>query len=80
MLTLQGNEVIVDKNTTKLQGFRLEDTVRAPAIIVFVDEGKPQLVPIRQGTIPPTKVRSLNMEAKIQIISYDEINSFLSQT
>ena len=53
MLAIQGNTVIVDKHTAKLQGYRLEDTVRAPAIIVFVDEEKPQLLPIRQGDTPP---------------------------
>lgn len=77
MLTLQGTEVIVDRQTTKLQGFRLEDTIRAPAIIVFVDDEKPQLLPIRQGDTPPTVVRSHNMTTEIQIISYSEINAFM---
>jgi hypothetical protein len=80
MLAIQGNTVIVDKHTAKLQGYRLEDTVRAPAIIVFVDEEKPQLLPIRQGETPPDRVRSRNMEVEIQIITYDEINSFLAQS
>ena len=78
MLTIKDNAVIVDKHTTKLVGFRLEDTVRAPAIVVFVDEEKPQLLPIRQGETAPVKVRSRNMEVDIQIITYDEINAFLS--
>jgi hypothetical protein len=78
MVTIQGDTVIVNQHTTKLLGYRLEDTVRAPAIIVFVDENKPQLLPIRQSDTPPTRVRSLNMEAEIQIITYDEINSFLA--
>jgi hypothetical protein len=78
MATIQGDTVIIDRHTTKLQGFRLEDTVRAPGIIVFVDEEKPQLLPIRQGDSPPTKVRSHNMEAEIQVITYAEINTFLA--
>lgn len=79
MATIQGDTVLIDKLTTKLQGYRLEDTIRAPAIILFVDEEKPQLLPIRQGEPPPVKVRSQNMEADIEIISYNEINSFLGQ-
>jgi hypothetical protein len=78
MITIQGDTVTVDRNTTRLLGYRLEDTVRAPAIIVFVDEDKPQLLPIRQGDTPPTQVRSRNMAAEIQIITYEEINSFLA--
>ena len=80
MATINGDTVLIDKLTTKLVGFRLEDTIRAPAIILFVDEEKPQLLPIRQGDPPPVKVRSQNMEADIQIISYSEINAFLAQS
>jgi len=80
MLALQGNEVMVDRHTSKLLGYRLEDTARAPAIIVFVDEDKPQLLPLRSGDAVPTKVRSLNMEAEIQVITYEEINSYLTQS
>ncbi|WP_157470113.1 hypothetical protein [Desulfobulbus elongatus] len=79
MLKVEGTEVIVDRETTRLVGYRLEDTIRAPAIIVFVDEDKPQLLPIRQGDPPPTRIRSHNMEAEIQIISYQEINTFLGR-
>ncbi|MCL2458806.1 MAG: hypothetical protein FWF31_08190 [Desulfobulbus sp.] len=75
----QGTEVIVDRETTKLVGYRLEDLDRAPAVIIFVDEDKPRLLPIRQGDPSPTTVRSRNMEAEIQIISYQEINAFLGR-
>jgi hypothetical protein len=78
MATIQGDTVLVDQPTTKLQGFRLEDTVRAPAIILFIDEEKPQLLPMRQGITPPTKIRSHNMEADILIITYGEINAYLN--
>lgn len=71
--------VVVDRNTSKLEAFRLVDTVRAPAIIVFIDQEPPQLLPIRQGQQPPSRIRSLNMENEIQIISYEEINSHLMQ-
>ena len=50
--------VIVDRKTSKLEAFRLVDTVRAPAIIVFIDDRKPELLPMRQGETPPTRVRS----------------------
>lgn len=80
MLTLHDNEIIVDKHTTKLVAYRLEDTVRAPAIIVFVDDDKPQLLPIRQGATPPVTIRSQNMEAPIEVITYNEISNFLGQS
>jgi len=38
MIRIEQLTVIVDKPTTKLQAFRLEDTIRAPALIVFIDE------------------------------------------
>lgn len=76
---IRDDTVIVDRHTSKLEAFRLEDTVRAPAIIVFIDQEQPQLLPIRQGAQPPTRIRSLNMENEIQVISYQEINSFLKQ-
>ncbi|MDR2549048.1 MAG: hypothetical protein LBD10_02410 [Desulfobulbus sp.] len=74
---IQGAVVIVDRETTKLEGYRLEDPVRAPAVIIFVDGDKPRLLPIQQGYPPPIKVRSHNMEADIQIITYQEINAAL---
>jgi len=80
MLTIENEFVVVDQNTSKLIGFRLEDTVRAPAIIVFVDENKPELLPLRQGQTPPTKVKSKNMVADIQIITYGEINQFMDNS
>lgn len=77
MLTIEHDSVVVDQESTKLAGFRLEDANRAPAIIVFVDQNKPQLLPIPAGQEPPTKIRSKNMMAEIQIITYGEINAFL---
>ena len=78
MLTIENDTIVVDQPTTKLVGFRLEDTVRAPVIIVFVDENKPELLPLQQGQAPPTKIRSTNMEAGIQIITYGEINQYMT--
>ena len=80
MLKIEGTDVFVDKQTSKLLGFRLEDTTKAPAVIVFVDEDKPQLLPIRPGDQTPTRVRSQNMETDIQIITYQEISAFLGQS
>ncbi|MCL1980544.1 MAG: hypothetical protein FWG62_05665 [Proteobacteria bacterium] len=74
---IQGTDVIVDQETAKLVGYRLEDLGRAPAVIIFVDQDKPCLLPVQQGDPAPTTVRSRNMEAEIQIISYQEINEFL---
>ena len=79
MLSIENDTVVIDKQTQKLHGFRLEETDRAPAVIVFVDEEKPQLLPVRQGQTPPTKIKSLNMEADIQVITYDEIHAFMKQ-
>ncbi len=80
MITIQGDEVIVDAETTRLEGFRLEDTSRAPVIIVFIDEQEAQLVPLPQGgdIILPTKLKSKNAEVEIQIISFEEIQSTLA--
>lgn len=77
MLKIENDTVVIDKISKKIHGFRLEDTLRAPAIIVFVDEDKPELLTLRQGQTPPTKIRSRNMEADIQIITYDEINQHM---
>lgn len=79
MLSIENDTVVIDKATRKLQGFRLEDTNRAPAVIVFVDEEKPELLPVRLGQTPPTKIRSANMEADVQVIAMDEIHAFLQQ-
>lgn len=79
MLTIKDNEIIVDQPTTALLAYRLEDTVRAPAIIVFIDDRKPELLPIRQGETPPTRVRSHTMATDIEVITYAEITAFLSQ-
>jgi len=78
MLTIEQDVVVVDQESTKLVGFRLEDTNRAPAIIVFVDQNKPELLPIPPGQEPPTKLKSKNMVADIQIITYGEINAFMN--
>ena len=77
MATIEGDALLVDQETFKLQGFRLEDTVRAPAIIIFVDNKKPELIPLRQQQTPPVRIKSRNMEADIQIISYAEISSYM---
>ncbi|MBM9537529.1 hypothetical protein [Desulfobulbus alkaliphilus] len=79
MLTIENHTVLVAQETTKLLGFRLEDTSRAPAVIVFIDEQKPQLLPLRQGQTPPTKVKSANMETEIEIITYAEIDQYLNR-
>jgi len=69
---------VVDKESRKLVGFRLEDTARAPVIIVFIDEDKPELLSLQKGQAPPTKIKSKNMEADIQIITYGEINEYMN--
>ena len=79
MLRIEDDWVIVDKQTHKLQGFRLEDTIRAPALIIFIDDQKPELLPLRMGQTAPTKIKSLNMEAEISIITYEEINAHMKQ-
>lgn len=81
MLTVEGDTVVVDTLcSSRLLGFRLEDTRRAPAIIIFVDEEKPELLPLSEGQTPPTKVKSKNMVADIQIITYDEINQYIAKS
>lgn len=77
MLTIDNDTVHVDRLTNSIKAYRLEDTTRAPAIIVFVDQEKPQLLPIAQGQAPPTRVRSRNMEQTIEVITYAEVNRFL---
>jgi hypothetical protein len=79
MLSIENDTVLVDKQTTKLQGFRLEDTRRAPVIIIFVDQNKPELLPLRPGQPVPVTVKSRNMEAEIQIITYDEIDDYMDK-
>jgi hypothetical protein len=79
MYPIDDQAVFIDKPTQKLQAFRLEDTGRAPAIILFVDEEQPQMIPIKPGQTPPTMIKSTNMEAEIQIITYAEIHSFMHQ-
>jgi hypothetical protein len=80
VLTIENDTVVIDKPSSRLLGFRLEDTVRAPVIIVFVDDDKPELLPLQQGQRPPTKVRSISMETDIQIITYNEINEYLKKS
>jgi hypothetical protein len=77
MLKIENDTVVIDKYSKKLHGFRLEDTMRAPVIIVFIDDNKPELLPLQQGQMPPTKIKSKNMEVDIQIITYGEINEHL---
>jgi hypothetical protein len=77
MATIEEDTLVIDQDTFKLQGFRLEDTIRAPAIIIFVDDRKPELIPLSQHQVPPIKIKSRNMEAEIQVISYDEISSYM---
>ena len=79
-MLIENETVVVDQPTTKLVGFRLEDTTRAPVIIVFVDENKPELLPLQQGQALPTKIKSTNMEAEIQVITYGEINQFMNHS
>ena len=79
MITIEKEYIVIDQETVKLQGFRLEDTIRAPAVIVFVDDNKPELITLRQQETPPQKIKSRNMEADIQIISYAEINAFMNR-
>ncbi len=77
MLKIENDTVVIDKFSEKLHGFRLEDTKKAPAIIVFVDDNKPELLTLQQGQALPTKIKSKNMEADIQIITYDEISQHM---
>ena len=77
MLKIENDTVVIDKFSKKLHGFRLEDTKKAPAIIVFVDDNKPELLTLQQGQTLPTKIKSRNMEADIQIITYDEISQYM---
>lgn len=77
MAIIENNYLFIDQDTFKLQGFRLEDTIRAPGIIIFVDDRNPELIPLRQHQTPPVKIKSRNMEAEIQIINYDELNSYM---
>lgn len=79
MITIEKEYIVIDQETVKLQGFRLEDTIRAPAVIVFVDDNKPELITLRQQETPPQRIKSRNMEADIQIISYAEINAFMNR-
>ena len=77
MLKIENDTVVIDKLSNKLHGFRLEDAKKAPVIIVFVDDNKPELLPLQQGQTLPTKIKSRNMEADIQIITYDEISQHM---
>ena len=79
MATIQNDAVIIDKDTSKLQAFRLEDTERAPVIIVYVDENPAEMVALAPKQTPPTKIKSRNMEEAIQIISYEEVYAAMGQ-
>ena len=78
MVEIQGDTVIIDKETTRLEGFRMEDTAKAPVIILFVNEDEPQMVPLEKGSTVPVRVKSKNSEAEIQVISYEEIKATLA--
>lgn len=78
MIEIQGDTVVVDKETTRLEGFRMEDTVKAPVVILFIDEDEPQMVPLEKGSAVPVRVQSKNSEAEIQLISYEEIKATLA--
>ncbi|MGD9947725.1 MAG: hypothetical protein AB7U29_04505 [Desulfobulbus sp.] len=79
MHTIHDNTILIDKETSKLQAFRLEDTGRAPVIILYVDDNQAELVPLKPGQNPPTLIKSANMETEIQIITYAEVHSFMHQ-
>ena len=51
--------------------------MRAPAVILFVDDRKPQLLPLAQGQSPPSRPSSRNMQAAIEIITLEEITKYL---
>lgn len=78
MIKIQGDTVVIDKETTRLEGFRMEDTVKAPVIILFVDEDEPKMIPLEKESTVPVKVKSKNSESEIQIIGYDEIKATLT--
>nr|WP_321465051.1 hypothetical protein [uncultured Desulfobulbus sp.] len=79
MHTIQDDTIRVDQETKKLQAFRLEDTTRAPVIILYIDDNQAEMIPLKPGQIPPTTVKSANMESEVQIITYDEVHSFMHQ-
>ncbi|WP_028586072.1 hypothetical protein [Desulfogranum mediterraneum] len=78
MFELQDDTIIVDQETSRLEAFRLEDTTRAPAIILFIDEDEPQMVPLDPNKPIPVRVKSRNSETEIQVISYEEIKATLA--
>lgn len=78
MFTVENDTILLDKTAKKIQAFRFEDTSRAPAIIVFVDEEKPELLKLQQGQAPPVKVKSPNLEADIQVITYSELSQYIN--
>ena len=79
MITTQGNEIIIDATTERLEGYRLEDSTRAPVIIVFTDQDEPHMVPIAHDASPiPTVIKAKNKEVQVQIISNEEIQSTLA--
>jgi hypothetical protein len=78
MIEIQGDTVVVDKETTRLEGFRMEDTVKAPVIILFVNDDEPQMLPLDKESTVPVRVKSKNSEAEIQLISYEEIKATLT--
>lgn len=77
MYAVEEEVVVVNKETTRLEGFRLEDTAKAPAVIVFVDDDEPQLVPFDLHGPVPLRVKSKNNEAEIQVIGNEEIKKVL---
>jgi len=79
MPTIENSTLLIDQETSKLQAFRLEDTSRAPVIILYVDDKQAELIPLNPDQEPPTMVKSANMESEVQVITYKEINSFMTQ-
>ncbi len=78
MVEIQGDTVIVDAKTTRLEAFRMEDIAKAPTIILFIDNNEPQLVPLKEGMPAPVLVKSHNSQAEVQIIGVGEIQAAMA--
>ena len=46
---------------------------------MYVDDSPAELVPLKPGQTPPTLIKSANMEAEVQIITYSEVHAFMHQ-
>lgn len=78
MIEIEGDTIVVDKETIRLEGFRMEDTAKAPVVILFLDEDEPKMIPLDKEDPVPVRVRSINSEAAIQVISFEEIKMALA--